>query len=214
MCVLVPFAHGEVKPRTSECVTAQHGLQHRSVQCVQKLNRTVVADEICEYFTSRPPMEQACLVPCPRDCVVSDFSSWSVCRRHCGKSLQHRTRSVIAPPLYGGATCPNLTESRICNDFMSCSLGEEEYTYSLKVGSWSKCRLPPLKEMNMIGRTMLDFSSDSTERSTFKLHVVENGHNFHRFKLHHSSKSLDVEIGYQTRQVRCTRSDGKNVMLR
>ncbi|XP_077176308.1 thrombospondin type-1 domain-containing protein 7B isoform X2 [Paroedura picta] len=213
MCVLVPFTHGEVKSRTSECVTAQHGLQHRSVQCIQKLNRTLVANEICEYFIPQPPMEQVCLIPCPRDCVVSDFSSWSVCRRHCGKSLQHRTRSVIAPPLYGGAKCPNLTDSRICNDFISCSHGEEEYTYSLKVGPWSKCRLPHLKEINVIGRTMLDFSLDSTERSTFKLHVVENEQNFHRFKLHHSSKSLDVEIGYQTRQVRCTRSDGKNVML-
>ncbi|XP_048340453.1 thrombospondin type-1 domain-containing protein 7B [Sphaerodactylus townsendi] len=213
MCVLVPFAHGEVKPRTSECVTAQHGLQHRHVQCVQKLNRTVVSNEICEHFIPQPPMEQACLIPCPRDCVVSQFSSWSVCRRHCGKRLQHRTRSVIAPPLYGGAKCPNLTESRTCNGFISCSHGEEEYTYSLKVGSWSKCRLPHLKEMNMIGRTSMDFSLDSTERSTFKLQVVENDQNFHRFKLHLSSKSLDIEIGYQTRQVRCTRSDGKNVML-
>ncbi|KAJ6665427.1 hypothetical protein lerEdw1_003267 [Lerista edwardsae] len=67
--------------------------------------------------------------------------------------------------------------------------------------------------MNMIGRTMLDFSSDSTERSTFKLQVVEDLQNFHRFQSHYSSKPWDIEIGYQTRQVRCTRSDGKNAML-
>ncbi|KAF7241749.1 Thrombospondin type-1 domain-containing protein 7B [Varanus komodoensis] len=213
MCALVPFAHGEVKPRTSDCVTAQHGLQHRTVQCVQKLNRTIVTNEICEYFTPQPPMEQACLIPCPRDCIVSEFSSWSVCSRHCGKSLQHRTRSVIAPPLYGGTKCPNLTESRICDVTISCAPGEEEYTYSLKVGPWSKCRLPHLKEMNMIGRTVLDFSSDSSERSTFKLQVVEDLQNFHRFRSHYSSQPWDIEIGYQTRQVRCTRSDGKNAML-
>uniref|UniRef100_A0A803TL68 Thrombospondin type-1 domain-containing protein 7A n=1 Tax=Anolis carolinensis TaxID=28377 RepID=A0A803TL68_ANOCA len=213
ICVLVPFAHGEVKPRTSECVTAQHGLQHRRVQCIQKMNRTVVANDICEYFSPQPPMEQACLIPCPRDCVVSEFSSWSVCNRHCGKSLQHRTRSVIAPPLYGGTKCPNLTESRVCNVPISCFHGEEKYTYSLKVGPWSKCRLLHLKEMNMIGRTMLDFSSDSTERSSFKLQVVEDLHHFHKFRSHYNSKPLDIEIGYQTRQVRCTRSDGKNAVL-
>lgn len=217
VCVLVPFAHGEVKPRTSECVTAQHGLQHRSVHCIQKLNRTIVANEICEHFAPQPSTEQVCLIPCPRDCVVSEFSSWSVCSsRHCAKHIQHRTRFVIAPPLYGGAKCPNLTESRICDDDVStsCTPGEEEYAYSLKVGPWSKCRLPHLKEIDVFGRTMLDFSSDSTERSTFKLQVVENLQNFHRFKPHHTYNHWDIEIGYQTRQVRCTRSDGKNAILR
>ncbi|XP_019378020.1 PREDICTED: thrombospondin type-1 domain-containing protein 7B [Gavialis gangeticus] len=204
ICVLVPFAHGEVKPRTSDCVTAQHGLQHRSVHCIQKLNRTIVANEICEYFTPQPPIEQACLIPCPRDCVVSEFSDWSGCNKDCVKSLQHRTRSVLSPPLYGGSQCPKLTESRMCNISVSCSLGEEEYTYSLMVGPWSKCRLSHPKEVSMIGRTMLDFSSDSTERSSFRLQV---------YKPHHHSKPWDVELGYQTRQVRCIRSDGKNAML-
>ncbi|XP_026503553.1 thrombospondin type-1 domain-containing protein 7B [Terrapene carolina triunguis] len=204
ICVLVPFAHGDVKPRTTDCVTAQHGLQHRSVHCIQKLNRTIVASEICEYFIPQPPVEQACLIPCPRDCVVSEFSKWSECSKDCVRSLQHRTRFVISPPLYGGSNCPNLTGSRICDVPISCSLGEEEYTYSLQVGPWSKCRLPHLKEVSLIGRTMLDFSSDSAERSTFKLHS---------YKSHHYSKPWDVEIGYQTRQVRCTRSDGKNAML-
>ncbi|XP_070587525.1 thrombospondin type-1 domain-containing protein 7B [Erythrolamprus reginae] len=213
ICILVPFAHGEVKPRTSECVTAQHGLQHRTVQCIQKLNRTVVAKEICGYFTPQPSTEQACLIPCPRDCVVSEFSAWSECSKHCGKSIQHRIRFIIAPPLYGGNKCPNLTEYRVCEVSMSCPHEEEEYSYSLKVGPWSKCRLPHLKELNMVGRTILDFSSDSIERSTFKLEMVENLQHSHKFRSHYSSRAWDVEIGYQTRQVRCTRSDGKNAIL-
>ncbi|XP_012505956.1 PREDICTED: thrombospondin type-1 domain-containing protein 7B [Propithecus coquereli] len=203
-CVLVPYAHGEVKPRTAECVMAQHGLQHRTVHCVQKLNRTMVANEICEHFAPQPPTEQACLIPCPRDCVVSEFSPWSKCSKGCGKKLQHRTRAVIAPPLYGGLQCPNLTESRACDAPMSCPLGEEEYTFSLKVGPWSKCRLPHLKEINLSGRTVLDFSSDSNEQVTFR---------HQSYKAHHHSKSWAIEIGYQTRQVWCTRSDGKNAML-
>ncbi|MEE6489104.1 hypothetical protein FKM82_015489 [Ascaphus truei] len=204
MCVLVPYPHSEMKPRTSECVTAQHGLQHRKVDCVQKLNRSTALSEICEYFVPRPPTEQACLIPCPRDCVVSEFSLWSTCSKGCGKSLQHRTRSVISPPLYGGSDCPNLTESRVCEFQSLCSFGDEEYTYSLKVGPWSECRLPHFKEIHLSGRTMLDFSSDSVEISTFK----QESYNPQQ----HSS-AWDIEIGYQTRQVRCSRSDGKNALL-
>ncbi|XP_070435726.1 thrombospondin type-1 domain-containing protein 7B isoform X1 [Equus przewalskii] len=203
-CVLVPSALGQTKPRTAECVTAQHGLQHRTVHCIQKLNRTMVVNEICEHFAPQPPTEQACLIPCPRDCVVSEFSEWSKCSKGCGKQLQHRTRTAIAPPLYGGSPCPNLTESRACDTPISCPLGEEEYTFSLKVGPWSKCRLPHLKEFNLSGRTVLDFSSDSKERVTFR---------HQSYKSHHHSKPWDIEIGYQTRQVWCTRSDGKNAML-
>ncbi|XP_045874178.1 thrombospondin type-1 domain-containing protein 7B [Meles meles] len=203
-CVLVPASAGPAPPRTAECVTAQHGLQDRTVRCVQKLNRTRVANEICEHFAPQPPTEQACLIPCPRDCIVSEFSPWSECRKGCEKQLQHRTRAAIAPPLYGGSQCPNLTESRACDTPISCPLGEEEYTFSLKVGPWSKCRLPHLKEINLSGRAVLDFSSDSKERVTLR-------HQSH--KPHHLSKPRDLDIGYQTRQVWCTRSDGNNAML-
>lgn len=204
-CMLVPPALGQARPRATECVTAQHGLQHRTVHCIQKLNRTMVVNEICEHFAPQPPTEQACLIPCPQDCVVSEFSQWSKCSKGCGKQLQHRTRSALAPPLYGGSQCPNLTESRACDTPISCPLGAEEYTFSLKVGPWHKCRLPHLKELNLNGRTVLDFISDSKERVTFR---------HHSYKTHHHSKPWDIEIGFQTRQVWCTRSDGKNALLR
>ncbi|KAM9235501.1 thrombospondin type-1 domain-containing protein 7B [Leptosomus discolor] len=198
-CGLVPFAGGEVG--AGACITAQHGLQRRSVRCLQRLNRTVVAHEICEYFTPQPPAEQACLVPCPRDCVVSEFSGWSDCGTGCAKSLQHRTRVVIAPPLYGGAPCPNLTESRACSA-PACPLGEEEHTYSLRVGSWGECQRPHHKDIDLAGRTMRDLGLDSGERSASGLQGS---------KPHH--RPGEVEIGYQTRQVRCVRSDGKSAAL-
>ncbi|XP_054033191.1 thrombospondin type-1 domain-containing protein 7B [Dryobates pubescens] len=198
-CGLVPFAGSEVE--AGACVTAQHGLQRRSIRCLQKLNRTIVANEICEYFTPQPPAEQACLVPCPRDCVVSEFSGWSKCGTGCAKSLQHRTRVVIAPPLYGGAPCPNLTESRACST-PACPLGEETHTYSLRVGSWGECQLPHPKDVELEGRTMLDLGSDSGERITSGIQG---------YKAHHRPR--EVEIGYQTRQVRCVRSDGKSAAL-
>ncbi|XP_028628963.1 thrombospondin type-1 domain-containing protein 7B [Grammomys surdaster] len=203
-CVLAPAAQGEPRPRAVECVTAQHGLQHRTVRCLQKLNRTMVANEICEHFAPQPPAEQACLIPCPRDCVVSEFSPWSTCPEGCGKKLQHRTRVAIAPPLYGGLQCPNLTESRACEALVSCPLGKEEYSYSLKVGPWSKCRLPHLKDIDLSGRNVQDFSSDSNEQVTLT---------HQSYKAHHHSQPGNIEIGFQTRQVWCTRSDGRNALL-
>ncbi|XP_005519659.1 PREDICTED: thrombospondin type-1 domain-containing protein 7B [Pseudopodoces humilis] len=198
-CGLVSAAGAEAGAEI--CVTAQHGLQRRSVRCLQKLNGTAVSSEICEYFSPQPPAEQACLVPCPRDCVVSQFSGWSPCGAACAGRLQHRARAVIAPPLYGGAPCPNLTESRAC-EAPACPLGEEEHAYSLRVGPWGECRLPHPKDVQLAERTMLDLGSDSGERSTSGL----AGAHPHR----HAG---EVEIGYQTRQVRCVRSDGKHAAL-
>ncbi|XP_063789788.1 thrombospondin type-1 domain-containing protein 7B isoform X1 [Pseudophryne corroboree] len=203
-CVLVPYSNNEVKTRSTECVTAQRGLQQRQVNCVHKANRSITLVEICEHFTPQPPTEQACLVPCPLDCIVSEFSPWSTCSKNCGNHLQYITRSVISAPLYGGSDCPNLTEWRTCPFHSLCSFGEEEYTYSLKVGPWSECRLPHVKEINLSGRTMLDFGSDSGERSIFR----QTGP-----KSLEDSGMRDLEIGYQTRQVQCMQSDGKNALL-
>lgn len=199
-CGLASAAGAEVGAEL--CVTAQHGLQRRSVRCLQKLNRTVVSSEICEHFSPQPPAEQACLVPCPRDCVVSQFSGWSPCGTGCARSLQHRTRAVIAPPLYGGAPCPSLTESRACAA-PACPLGEEEHTYSLRLGPWGECRLPHPKDAELAGRTMLELGSDSGEQSTSGFAGSRPQH-----------RAGEVEIGYQTRQVRCVRSDGKHAELR
>ncbi|KAL2081495.1 hypothetical protein ACEWY4_023348 [Coilia grayii] len=229
-CVLVPLLSNELRLRTASCVTAQHGIQRRHVQCVRTSNRTAVTERICEFFSHRPALEQACLIPCPHDCVVSDFSAWSGCSKTCGVGLQHRTRVVLATPMYGGANCPNLTQTRSCSNAALCLTGENEYEYSLKVGPWSECRLPQHKGLWLSGRTLLDFSvpagSDKEkekekekETNTVKRHIQTTLHHHHSHHHqqhhlhHHNPKAWDLEIGYQTRQVRCIRSDGRNAML-
>ncbi|KAG7464148.1 hypothetical protein MATL_G00184190 [Megalops atlanticus] len=205
-CGLAPSLSNEVGPRGAECVTAQHGVQRRSVHCVRKSNRTEASERVCEFFSQRPAAEQACLVPCPHDCVVSAFSAWSGCSRTCGPGLQHRTRAVLATPIYGGANCPNLTQTRACDNPLPCPEGAEPHRYSLKVAPWSSCRLPQPRDARLGGRTTLDFGADAAERNAVKRHAQAHRH-------HHGAKAWDVEVGYQTRQVRCTRSDGKNAVL-
>lgn len=122
--------------RPAVCTRGEEGIQTREVSCVQKANGEPAEDAICEYFEPKPRLEQACLIPCPRDCVVSEFSMWTPCSRTCGMGLQNRIRSVLAPPLFGGAACPNLTEFQTCQ-LRFCE-GDESF-YSLRVGPWGPC---------------------------------------------------------------------------
>ncbi|XP_047227142.1 thrombospondin type-1 domain-containing protein 7B isoform X3 [Girardinichthys multiradiatus] len=217
-CVLVPFFSNELKVRTTDCITAQHGIQRRNIHCIRTSNRSTVNIRICEFFSQKPPVEQACLIPCPQDCVVSDFTSWSSCSKTCSAGLQHRTRHVLATPMYGGANCPNLTETRTCTNSVDCPVSESEYQYSLKVGAWSKCRLPHNKDVLLSGRTTVDFGASSSENNSITLHTSDSHHHFHHYH-HHAHAHVrypmtwELEVGYQTRHVRCARNDGKNVML-
>uniref|UniRef100_A0A672S4D2 Thrombospondin type-1 domain-containing protein 7A n=1 Tax=Sinocyclocheilus grahami TaxID=75366 RepID=A0A672S4D2_SINGR len=192
----------------NRCVTAQRGVQNRGVVCVKRTNGTTVSQHVCEAFSAVPEREQACLLPCPIDCVVSAFTHWSTCSRTCGSALQQRTRHVLAAPLYGGADCPSLTQTHPCNHDNAhpalCPSDQQEYSYSLWVGPWSPCRL---KGTAPVGKTTVDFAS-----YTIKRHTENNYHQNHYDERGHKV-SWEITIGYQTRQLRCTRSDGKNAML-
>uniref|UniRef100_A0A671WB93 Thrombospondin type-1 domain-containing protein 7A n=1 Tax=Sparus aurata TaxID=8175 RepID=A0A671WB93_SPAAU len=137
-CVPVSMRSSGVQ-RPAVCTWGEEGIQTREVGCVQKANGEPAEDAICEYFEPRPRLEQACLIPCPRDCVVSEFSLWTPCSKSCGMGLQNRIRFVLAPPLFGGSACPNLTEFQTCQPG-SCE--GEESLYSLRVGPWGPCSVP------------------------------------------------------------------------
>lgn len=135
----VPVMRSARVQRPTTCAQGEEGIQTREVGCVQKAKGEPAEDAICEYFEPKPRLEQACLIPCPQDCVVSEFSPWTPCSKTCGIGLQNRIRFVLAPPLFGGAACPNLTE------FQTCQLGPcqgEESLYSLRVGPWGPCTVP------------------------------------------------------------------------
>jgi len=57
--------------------------------------------------------EKAC--PCPTDCVVSEWGSWTKCSHTCGGGRQSRVRTVLKAAANGGAACAGLSEQRECN---------------------------------------------------------------------------------------------------
>ncbi|XP_034456122.1 thrombospondin type-1 domain-containing protein 7A [Hippoglossus hippoglossus] len=162
-CVPVSMRSAGVQ-RPAVCTRGEEGIQTREVGCVQKVNAEPAEDAICEYFEPKPRLEQACLIPCPRDCVVSEFSPWTLCSKTCGMGLQNRIRCILAPPLFGGAACPNLTE------FQTCQPGVcegEENLYSLRVGAWGPCSVPLPRQARQAPGLPRD--SDKPSRDTDKL---------------------------------------------
>ncbi|XP_041102190.1 thrombospondin type-1 domain-containing protein 7A-like isoform X2 [Polyodon spathula] len=192
-----------------ECTKGEEGLQTRDVSCVQKSNGAPAEDVICEYFEPKPRLEQACLIPCPQDCVVSEFSSWSKCSKTCGRGLEHRIRSVLTPPLFGGSVCPNLTEFQPCQ-FSACE--SEESMYSLKVGPWSNCSLPHSRQARQAGQRRKNKGKEKGVKDPETRELIKKKRNRNR-QNRQDSKFWDVQIGYQTRQVICTHKNGKLAAL-
>ena len=58
----------------------------------------------------------------PVDCVVGDWSNWSSCS---GDAKKTRTRSVIQESLYGGMSCPPLSETTDCSNLVIFSYDGE-----------------------------------------------------------------------------------------
>ncbi|XP_063755232.1 thrombospondin type-1 domain-containing protein 7A isoform X1 [Eleginops maclovinus] len=158
-CVPVSMRSAGVQ-RPIVCTRGEEGIQTREVGCVLKADGEPAEDAICEYFEPKPRLEQACLIPCPRDCVVSEFSPWTQCSKSCGIGLQNRIRFVLAPPLFGGSACPNLTE------FQTCQPGfceGEESLYSLRVGPWGLCSVPVSRQARQAEKTPREEGSPSKE---------------------------------------------------
>uniref|UniRef100_A0A8C1X0D4 Thrombospondin type-1 domain-containing protein 7A n=1 Tax=Cyprinus carpio TaxID=7962 RepID=A0A8C1X0D4_CYPCA len=182
-CVPVSLRTG----RTGVCLQGEEGIQTREVNCVLKADSSAADDAICEYFEPKPRQEQACLIPCPQDCVVTEFTPWTTCSKTCGLGLQNRVRSVMAPPLFGGLPCPNLTEFQTC---VPRACEGRETVFSLKVGGWSECKM--LKERK-------------GNRDPEMRELIKSKRN--RNKLNRLEDNLwNMEIGYQSRQVVCVTS--------
>ncbi|KAG9345217.1 hypothetical protein JZ751_009762 [Albula glossodonta] len=195
--------------RPAVCTGGEEGIQTREVGCVQKADGTPADDVICEYFEPKPRLEQACLIPCPQDCVVSEFSPWTACSKTCGMGLQNRVRGVLAPPLFGGSACPNLTE------FQTCQPGAcqgEESMYSLKVGAWSTCSLPHTRQVRQARQGKRRKNKErNREKAGAKdpetRELIKKKRNRNR-QNRQESRFWDLQIGYQTRQVTCMHRSG------
>uniref|UniRef100_A0A3P9MW48 Thrombospondin type-1 domain-containing protein 7A n=1 Tax=Poecilia reticulata TaxID=8081 RepID=A0A3P9MW48_POERE len=194
------------------CSGGEEGIQTREVGCTLKADGSPAEDAICEYFEPKPRLEQACLIPCPQDCVVTEYSPWTSCSKTCGTGLRNRVRSVLVPPLFGGAGCPNLTE------FQSCKPGAcvgPEGLYSLRVGPWTPCVLPQTRTARQAKRRK-GKGQGLRERGGVKdpetRELIQKKRSRNRLN-RQESPFWDIQVGYQTREVACIHRNGSRCKL-
>ncbi|XP_010795934.1 thrombospondin type-1 domain-containing protein 7A [Notothenia coriiceps] len=193
--------------RPFTCSGAEEGIQTREVGCILKSEESPAEDSICEYFEPKPRLEQACLIPCPQDCVASEYSPWTPCSKTCGTGLKTRVRSVLVPPLFGGSLCPNLTE------FKSCKPGPctgPEGMYSLRIGPWNPCVLPVIRTERQVKRRK-GKDQGVRERAGVKdpetRELIQKKRTRNRLN-RQESPFWDIQVGYQTRDVTCIHRNG------
>ena len=141
-CEVVPCASW-VSHVWSQCIGTARcgvGMKHRLAYCRgvdgRWLNLGSCSGEPVPLRTMN------CTVPCPNDCVVSDWGEWGTCSKSCGRQggAQMRRRSILAYPSSIRPSCPSadkLVETRKCNVGKLC---EEDATYMWKTSMWGPCK--------------------------------------------------------------------------
>jgi len=72
--------------------------------------------------------------PCPVDCELTEWTSWSKCTKDCGGGVQSRIRAVMTQPANGGMACNVGQETQPCNTG-SCDVDCELSEWS----EWTPC---------------------------------------------------------------------------
>ena len=113
------------------------GMMSRVVYCVN-LRGGWYTDDKC---TGQPLRRNNCTVPCPNDCVLSEWGSWGACSQSCGiqGGVKIRKRSILAYPSSLRPPCPapdKLVETQKCNVGKLC---EDDVSYMWKTSTWGPC---------------------------------------------------------------------------
>uniref|UniRef100_A0A670Z6Q8 Thrombospondin type-1 domain-containing protein 7A n=1 Tax=Pseudonaja textilis TaxID=8673 RepID=A0A670Z6Q8_PSETE len=113
------------------------GVQTRKVRCMQNTvdgPSDIVEDYLCDQ-EEMPIGARKCILPCPEDCVISEWGKWSRCSLPCnGSSVRERSAKILRLPQEGKA-CPSTVETETCDLNKNC------YHYDYNVTDWSTCQL-------------------------------------------------------------------------
>ncbi len=99
------------------------GSQAREIHCVDVEGNMLRSVSPC-LALPQPIRQVTCHVPCPDDCVLSDWSQWSPCSETCGGRVGNRTRQrhFVAFSSSCPYTSDNLVETEPCSDPWPCEV--------------------------------------------------------------------------------------------
>nr|XP_009937046.1 PREDICTED: thrombospondin type-1 domain-containing protein 7B [Opisthocomus hoazin] len=123
-------AHGDAK----EC---GEGVRLRAIACYDKTGRLVEPSRC----SSSGYIEESCTVPCPFDCKLSDWSSWSPCSSSCGPGVKVRSKWLKEKPYNGGRPCPKLDLKNQAQVHEAVPCYAECNQYAWVVEPWSPCKI-------------------------------------------------------------------------
>ena len=125
--VLNRFSGGDMCPHLVDCEVGGWGdWSNCSLPCDggnTTRNRVVLAEP--EYGGVQCPVLFESKICNTRecDCGVNQFNDWSECSRECGTGWSSRSRSIFRTPLGDGAACPELNQTKNCNEQACAVLG-------------------------------------------------------------------------------------------
>ncbi|CAH1774568.1 unnamed protein product, partial [Owenia fusiformis] len=135
LCYLDSCNHWTVDTWSSCNIENGHcgfGERTRKISCIQRPGLTVAEWKCTEQ---RPKETERCFLPCPGECHLSTWSSWSHCHVICDpditEGIQSRSRSILQEGITKYSWCPsNLIETRKCRHTKEC------IHFIWKTGNW------------------------------------------------------------------------------
>ncbi|XP_041466444.1 thrombospondin type-1 domain-containing protein 7A-like isoform X2 [Lytechinus variegatus] len=106
------------------------GTQSRSIGCPAGAGN----ESLCQGRTPRPPLTQACHLPCQGECVFSEWSAFTSCSQPCTNAKKSRSRIVIRPDAELQPCIP-IRQTEACSQ-ADCLAS----VFTLATGEWSTCR--------------------------------------------------------------------------
>ncbi|KAI5186224.1 Thrombospondin Type-1 Domain-Containing Protein 7B [Manis pentadactyla] len=111
------------------------GTRFRAIACSDKNGRPVDPS----HCSSSGYIQEECVIPCPFDCKLSDWSSWGSCSSSCGIGVRIRSKWLKEKPYSGGRPCPKLDLKNQVHEAVPCY--SECNQYSWVVEHWSPCKI-------------------------------------------------------------------------
>ncbi|CAL1528375.1 unnamed protein product, partial [Lymnaea stagnalis] len=114
------------------------GTHSRPIRCVSvgPDGSEINVDQGFCYRNEEPSDIKSCSLPCPGECVMSEWSEWTMCRQPCnGQQTQKRVRNVLRNPGSYSMTrpCHPQMEERACQRQKNC------IEYSWEIADWTSC---------------------------------------------------------------------------